>query len=105
LIVPIIAKPINYVYRNSIKHLKYLQGLKLAHPFSMDTTFDISLLVGADFYWQIVGDKIIRGDGPTAVSSRVGYFLSGQLHVECSYRPSSVMEYDKQDQQGKAAFN
>ncbi|XP_060588234.1 uncharacterized protein LOC132743696 [Ruditapes philippinarum] len=58
----------------------------------MDTTFDISLLIGADFYWQIVGDKIIRGDGPTAVSSRIGYFLSGPLHVESSYPPSNVME-------------
>ncbi|XP_060597510.1 uncharacterized protein LOC132751365 [Ruditapes philippinarum] len=41
---------------------------------------------------KIVGDKIIRGDGPTAVSSRIGYFLSGPLHVESSYPPSNVME-------------
>ena len=38
---------------------------------------DISLLVGADHYWEIVGDNIVRGDEPTAVESKLGYLLSG----------------------------
>ena len=57
----------------------------------MDTTFEISLLVGADFYWQIVGDKIIR-EGPTAVSSRIGFFLSGPLPVNKRNDVSNVMD-------------
>ena len=41
--------------------------------------FEISLLVGADFYWQIVQDRVIQGSGPTAVESKIGYLLSGPL--------------------------
>jgi len=37
--------------------------------------------VGADHYWDIVGDVIIGGDGPTAVESKVGYLLSGPAPV------------------------
>jgi hypothetical protein len=36
--------------------------------------------------------KRIRGDVPTAVSSRIGYFLSDPLRVESSYPLSNVME-------------
>ena len=59
--------------------MPHLKGLKLAHPVSSGN-FEINLLVGADFYWDVVQDKIIRGDGgPTAVQSRLGYLLSGPL--------------------------
>jgi len=37
------------------------------------------LLVGADHYWDIVGDHVIRGNGPTAVDSKLGYLLSGPI--------------------------
>ncbi|KAH3738960.1 hypothetical protein DPMN_045604 [Dreissena polymorpha] len=56
LIVPVIAKPITNRCRQSIKCLKYLRELRLAHPVTMVDTFTIFLLVGADFYGQIVGD-------------------------------------------------
>ena len=32
--------------------------------------------MGTDFYWGQVGDHIIRGDGPTAMSSKFGYLHS-----------------------------
>jgi len=35
--------------------------------------------MGADFYWQIVEDKIIRGNGPAVVQSKLGYLLSGLI--------------------------
>ncbi|XP_070559938.1 uncharacterized protein [Ptychodera flava] len=31
-------------------------------------------------YWQLIEDKIIRGNGPTAVKSKLGYLLSGPVH-------------------------
>ena len=37
------------------------------------------MLIGADFYWNLVQDKIIRGKGPTAIESKIGYLLSGPL--------------------------
>ena len=38
------------------------------------------VLIGADFYWTFVEDKIVRGDGPTAQQSKLGYLLSGPIH-------------------------
>ena len=49
----------------------------------MAENFEISLLIGADFYWDLVGDHIIRGDGPTAMSSKLGYLLSGPVLLPC----------------------
>ena len=57
----------------------HLHSLHLAHPVGSDNKFEITLLVGADFYWNLVQDKIIRCNGPTAVESKIGYLLSGPL--------------------------
>ncbi|XP_077868424.1 uncharacterized protein LOC144359072 [Saccoglossus kowalevskii] len=34
-------------------------------------------MIGADYYWNFVGDDIIRRPGPTAVMLEFGYLLSG----------------------------
>lgn len=77
LIVPSIANPLANYHISEVKNLPYLQGLKLAHPVSNDSEFTISFLIGADHYWRIVENQIIRGSGPTAVKSKIGYLLSG----------------------------
>ena len=77
LVVPFIATPLQNCTNLDLSELPYLQGLQLAHPHCSDGEFPISLLVGADYYWSIVGDKVIRGSGPTAVDSKLGYLLSG----------------------------
>ncbi|XP_052221173.1 uncharacterized protein LOC127837788 [Dreissena polymorpha] len=79
LIVPTIAAPIRCGYLRSTAELPYLRGFKLAHSVTGDTLFDISLLVGADHYWDIVEDHVVRGNGPTAVKSKIGYILSGPM--------------------------
>ena len=38
------------------------------------------MLIGADFYWTFVGDHTVRGEGPTAQQSKLGYLLSGPVH-------------------------
>ncbi|XP_060569657.1 uncharacterized protein LOC132728064 [Ruditapes philippinarum] len=79
LIVPTIAVPLPNLQKN-VKCLKYIEGLKLAHPITdTDDDFEISLLIGADYFWQIVQNKVVRGNGPTAVKSKLGYLLSGPL--------------------------
>ena len=77
LVVPRIATPLQNTVTLSVTCLPHLQSLTLAHPLTTDKEFNISLLVGADHYWDIVGNNIIRGDGPTAVESKLGYLLSG----------------------------
>ena len=60
-------------------NLPYLQGLTLAHPVTQTSDFEISLLTGADLYWSIVEDHIIRGHGSTAMQSKLGYLPSGPI--------------------------
>ncbi|XP_071138800.1 uncharacterized protein [Mytilus edulis] len=81
IIVPKIAAPIQTKSQKEIKALPYLHGLRLAHPICAEDKFNISLLIGADYYWSIVEDEIIRGNGPTAVTckSKIGYLLSGPV--------------------------
>ena len=80
LIVPNIATPLQNTMQTQITQLPHLQGICLAHPvIGSATSFEISLLIGADHYWDIVEDHIIRGNGPTAMKSKVGYLLSGPL--------------------------
>ena len=80
LIVPSIATPLeNTVKTSTLSQLSYLKGLQLAHPVTRSDSFEISLLIGADHYWDFVGDHTVRGNGPTAVSSKLGYRLSGPI--------------------------
>ena len=79
LIVPKLAAPIRNSVRTCLKDLPYLKNLPLAHPVMSDENLYISVLIGADFYWQFVQDHIVRGKGPTAVQSHLGYLLSGPL--------------------------
>ena len=77
LVVPTIATPIFNPLDTDTLQLPYLKGLPLAHPVTAAENFEISLLIGADYYWDLVGDHIIRGAGLTAMSSKLGYLLSG----------------------------
>ena len=79
LVVPEIASPLQNSIRTAIGNYPYLQDLKLAHQVTDNESFEISLLIGADHYWDIVQDHIIRGNGPTAMQSKLGYLLSGRV--------------------------
>ena len=79
LITPTIATPLRNTTSTSIIKLNHLKGLNLTHSVTSDIKFEISLLIGADYYWDIVEDDVIRGNGPTAVGSKLGYLLSGPL--------------------------
>ena len=99
-IVPTIAVPLSNIQRE-VTSLKYIRGLKLAHPITDESVFEISLLIGADSYWNIVRNHAVRGNGPTAVQSKIGYLLSGplpaseqhffhSLHVKCNNIPTKL---------------
>ena len=79
IIVPKIAAPLQNHMSVDILTLPHLQGLKLAHPLQNEELFQIDLLIGADHYWNIVEDEIIRGHVPTAAKSKIGYLLSGPV--------------------------
>ena len=82
LIVPTIATPLRNTLKTNVAQLPHLRGLPLGHSVIRDDSFKMSLLIGSDHYWDIVEDHIIRGNGPTAMSSKLGYLLSGPLPME-----------------------
>ncbi|VDH98725.1 Hypothetical predicted protein [Mytilus galloprovincialis] len=79
LLVPDIAVPLQNQTKYFTRNLPYLKDLKLAHLANNADSFEISLLIGADYYWGIVQDHVIRGHGPTAAASKIGYLLSGPV--------------------------
>ena len=92
LVVPKIAAPLQCITGSKLQELPYLRDLTLAHPImEEDSQFDVSLLIGVDHYWKIVGDHIVRGDGPTAVQSKLGYLLSGPLALSVSSNTATNM--------------
>ncbi|XP_070567243.1 uncharacterized protein [Ptychodera flava] len=54
---------------SEIANLRYLQGLPLAHPISDESVISIDILIGADRYWDFIGNRVVRGPGPTANTS------------------------------------
>jgi len=81
LAVPTIATPlkISHLVYQTVERFPCLQGLDMSHPIIHSSDFEITVLIGADFYWKVVGDKIIHGNGPTVVQSKLGYLLSGPI--------------------------
>ena len=59
----------------------HLQGLELADGSDCESDTNsqgIDLLIGSDHYWDVVTGNVIRdGSGPVAVSSKLGWLVSG----------------------------
>ena len=73
---PIICSPLPSKVEVNYPHLEDLQ---LADSLN-DNCGAIDVLIGSDYYWEIVSGETVRGDcGPTAVSSKFGWLLSGPL--------------------------
>ena len=82
LIVPKIAPPLQNLLHTSLQNILHLKGLQLAHPVTDNENFEISVLIGADYYWSFVEDHVIHGSGPTAVQFKLRYLLSGPLSTQ-----------------------
>jgi len=65
LVVPKIATllKIPSLSCQSIQSLLYSQERDLAHAITHTSDFEITPLIGADIYWSLVQDQIIRGNG------------------------------------------
>ena len=44
---------------------------------------DIDILIGSDYYWHFMKNRIIRGnaDEPFALETKLGHILSGKLDI------------------------
>ncbi|XP_046856149.1 uncharacterized protein LOC124449255 [Xenia sp. Carnegie-2017] len=67
--------------RINIDDYPHLHGLELADFDSSDNNGScdsIDILIGADHYWDVVTGDVVQGEnGPTAMSSKLGWLLSG----------------------------
>ncbi|XP_077996706.1 uncharacterized protein LOC144450013 [Glandiceps talaboti] len=82
MITPKIAPPTKNLITRSLVDLPHLRDLTLAHPASEINSFEISILIGIDYFWKLVGNHIVRGPGPIAMSSSLGYILSGSVPIQ-----------------------
>ena len=74
---PAICSPVSS--RIEVTRYPHLSGLELANSVHCSNQ-SIDVLIGADFYHHFVLGEVIRGEGgPVAVSSRLGWLLSGPV--------------------------
>ena len=74
---PTICSPINT--RVDISMHKHLLGLNLADKRLSEQNRRIDLLVGNDYLYDIIVGDVIRGSsGPVAISSKLGWIISGK---------------------------
>ena len=92
--VELICGPIaNQTIEIAERFYLHLQGLPLADYLRGDEGLEIDVMLGADYYWTVVQNHVVRGKlhGPVAIRTRLGYVLSGPVNVACSdHCPSSV---------------
>ena len=87
---PIICSPLNSKVNTNYVHL---EGLELADFGGDDNESNsIDILIGADHYWDIVTGDVVKGEsGPTAVSSKLGWLLSGRVPKSAEHEDPTVL--------------
>ena len=71
LIVSKLAAPIRNSVRAHLHTIPHLQKLPLAQSVTGDENFNVSVLIGADYFWDFIQDHIVRRPEPTAVQSKL----------------------------------
>ena len=93
-VVPTICSPISNQSINLHQHqYSHLQSLKLADDITHSPDLHIDLLIGADYYWSLISGEVVRSDsgsGPVALSTKLGYVLSGPVQGESCTNESTV---------------
>ena len=71
--VPLICQPLQgQPVEQVVKDNNCFSGLRLADYCNEGETLDIDILVGSDYYWNLVTGHTIRGaQGPTAVHTKL----------------------------------
>ena len=64
------------------KNFSHIRNLTLSDENCFKSS-DIDILIGSDYYWHFMKNRIIRGnaDKPVALETKLGYVLSGKLDI------------------------
>ena len=67
------------------KNFSHIRNLTLADENCLKSS-DIDILIGSDYYWHFMKNRIIRGNAekPVALETKLGYALSGKLDISNS---------------------
>ena len=78
-VVPAICEPISsQPISVSVEAHDHLLRLDLADSADGSSRLPVDILVGCDYYWELVTGSICRGvQGPTAIHTKLGWVLSG----------------------------
>ena len=78
-VVPTICEPlIGQPITACVQQNKQFIGLDLADYSDGNSSLHIDMLIGSDYYWDLVTGSVCRGDGGlTAVHTKLGWVLSG----------------------------
>ena len=78
---PLISQPIDVC----IEQNPHLTGLELADWAEQGSRLEVDILIGADYYWDLVTGAVSKNTGsPTAIHTKLGWVLSGPLAVGTS---------------------
>ena len=89
-----ICAPLTNQNINYAKTFSHIQNLTLADNNPNNKKLKVDLLIGADFYWSVVTNHIIKGkEGPVVLNTKVGYVLSGPLNNDESKNSSVLMSH------------
>ena len=85
----------NYNRKLLMERFPDISNLQLAPQCSGDP-YELHLLIGADHYWDISNDRILRTSGPVCIDTKIGHLLSGptdsQRHRHRSSELNQIME-------------
>ena len=73
---PLVCQPI----ATCIKKSTQFKGLEFADYSDGKTSLRVDVLVGSDYYWELVTGSVCRSDcGPAAIHTKLGWVLSGPM--------------------------
>ena len=62
VVVPHICDPVSVPIDTS-NYYKHLAELELADSVDVGSNLEIDILIGSDYYWDLVTDRVMKGDG------------------------------------------
>lgn len=78
-VVPTICEPlVSQPIASCVSDSCHLASLDLADYSDGESSLEVDLLIGSDFYWDLVTGGVSRGtQGPVAIHTKLGWVLSG----------------------------
>ena len=109
-VVPMICEPlVSQPISTCVKENEHLASLDLADYSEGDQILRVDILVGSDYYWDLVTGGVCRGSGgPTAIHTKLGWVLSGPTrfkeldHCSMNLVTTHVLRVDTQQNDSKS---